>query len=193
MKAIKLKQKSMGPEHHKLLLGIIILIILVVLWQHIALQKQLEHFGNTLEGYWRADEDFLASAGLDALILYVGKDQGNWLTEKRTAKLIMAGPDAVIYDGMVELDMGYRPWFPASVYHRRLSLMDMDEPEDKSMIRIPIGEVMSGKPMDLYLDMNNGCMIWRDEQKKYAVLYRDWVNEPRQPSNSVSDMPDEQE
>ena len=177
----------------KVLLGIIVVIILIVLWQHITLQKQLEHFGNTLEGYWRADEDFLASSGLDALILYVGKDTGNWFSEKRTAKLIMAGPEAVIYDGMVEMDMGARPWFPASVYHRRLSLFDMDEPEDKSVIRITIGEVMSGKPIDMYLDMNNGCMIWRDDKKNYGVFYRDWVNEPRQPSNSVSEVLDEAE
>lgn len=158
----------------RILAVIIVLIIILAYWHQ---SQQLQVLDSTLSGFWKADKKFCDEAGITELLVYIGPDHNNWFSETRTAHIIMTGRDAVIYDGTVTLNLGMRDWISKTCYERQMTIT---EPESDGYVRLSITEVMTSGPIDVYIDMGSGCMVWRDEDTKFAVLYRDWVEDPRE-------------
>jgi hypothetical protein len=153
-------------------LGVIIVLVFVLAYVVVINTSRHEsHIRHHLRGLWIADDDFCNDAGIDGMIIYIGEYDSEISGHK--AYLIMYSGNAVVVEKKFSFQIGgYVPDFyllHQAQLSKSLWLKD-EEPESEETMELK--EVM---PLELRLeiDFGEGSMVWKDEDKVYARLYKD--------------------
>jgi hypothetical protein len=170
-------------ETANLLMAILVLIIILLVY--LQWSTAGERYENMFYGYWMADDDFLHTAGLDAMLLYVG-DATTEVSGKRPAYLIVGSGGVILLQHLIYMDLSSIYWPFGGVITRALTLSDdadgntetgaidanLDTPE-----LLSIGKAITGGVMECSMDLNEGCMTWEAGGQLFARFYRDYAQD----------------
>lgn len=154
-------------------IGIVLVIIILLVSLNIYISSKF--YTNFLEGLWVGSENFCKDSGIDGFLIYLGPAALNYFRIKRKAYLIMYANDSVLVNKPFDIE-----YFPISGLLTNnpeilINLIDpekteLEEIDDPSMISLE--KIMPLKQI-IKLDINQGKMIWENENTVYLECYKD--------------------
>ena len=133
--------------------NVIIIILLVVIFYFIYIHYSFQE--SMISGMWEASEEFCDSAGIDNMYLRIGdKDNGDY-----KICIIMIEDNKVVKDETLNMSLGFT--YPTKKINTVVTL-------HKDLGIMPTS-------MECVIDMNNGVMVWKDENTEYGRFQRKFI------------------
>lgn len=168
-------------------LVLVVLVLFYILWQ-----TKSDAYNSMIAGLWEGDENFLKQSELTSMILYVGPNIGGAFSELRRAYIIMTTAATVIMQKVIYLNLDGSAGLFGSNVTKTLSLTDDEKGNVESgdpkpglddSDTVSVGKVITDAPMTCNISFGIGCMVWENEERIYARLFRNYRDD------TPADMP----
>lgn len=176
--------------HEMVVIAILVLIVLVLIY--VMWRNKCAAYESMIAGLWEGDENFLKRSELTSMIVYIGPNIGGVFSELRRAYIIMTSAAVVIMQKVVYMSLTGSVGISGNSVEKTLSLADDErgnvesgdpKPGLDSSDDVSVGKVITDTPMTCKISFNNGCMMWENEEKIYARLFRNYRDD------TPADMP----
>lgn len=178
----------MSPEMIAIaVLVLVILVLIYVMWTN-----KGAAYESMIAGLWEGDENFLKQSELTSMIVYIGPNIGGVFSELRRAYIIMTTAATVIMQKVVYLTLDGSAGIFGSNVSKTLSLADDEhgnvesgdpKPGLDTSDDVSVGKVITDVPMSCNISFSIGCMVWENDEKIYARLFRNYRDD------TPADMP----
>lgn len=161
-------------------IGLVVLVLLLFVFTLSHANAAI--YEDTIQGMWAADPDWAERAGIDGMLLYIGKNESSF-SDVRKGYMILHAGNQVIASKQIEFNLGVRlmPW-PSSTITKNITIKDLDvEDEMPDANDIPLSDIM---PSNLTMVLTVGGTLRLTGQEldgdnsdgepvEYARLYKD--------------------
>ena len=138
-------------QKHKISIIVIILVIIIIYLSHTYYSIQ----ESMIAGMWEAPDNFCDEAGIDHMYVKIGdKEDGYYKT-----CIIMIENNKVILDETIGIN--FNILLPKKVINTTITM-------DKDIELMPAS-------MYCTIDLNNGVMVWKDDDKEYGRFHRIFI------------------
>lgn len=159
-------------------LVLVILVLFYVIWD-----GKRSAYESIISGLWEGDENFLKEAGLTSMIVYVGPNIGGAFSELRRAYVIMTAAATVIMQKVVYMTLEGSAGLFGNTVVKTLTLADDEtgavesgdpHPGLDDSETVSVGKIITDAPMSCSISFSIGCMVWENEERLYARLFRNY-------------------
>lgn len=159
----------------------VVLVIIIVFITLYNSWNRSKIFHNYLQGLWIGDKKFCEESEIGGLILYIGECD-SWHTHN--AYLIMYSDESIILEKKIAINTsfsGIHILTMSGEFTQNITVTDLEvNPKDEDINPVDIDDIseinisqVMPESMVLVLNIEDGSMIWKADDKIYAKLYRD--------------------